>query len=527
MVPPISSRIRISWAPTLLRTTVFACQGKIVNISIWINFTIQARNLAKPIVRDRAWFYGSVQFLRDASTNPGVPPDIATEVKNDRYDIKGSGLIGQKNEVRGFYQYEKWASPDGASPYIAPSAVYEESGTNDAWGAGITSTLSDNALLEINYAGWKTHDLQMSPTGDLSPYFAEYSPPGGGPPVYSGGNYYPFDYFTDRNQVNAKMTYYAENFLKSQHEFRFGVQWSRGGIDTPGTAYGADGYYLAHYAYTYDGQVYNYWYQYQMLPFQYGAITKDLGLFLDDTITVNDRLTLNLGLRFDHNTGDIPDFDILEVGTPSFTPVGNFVNTGVSVPGHHVMTWNKVSPRIGFVWQPRADGRSVVQGSFGVYYDHNVAGNWDFPSQTTPPFRIFTSTTSIDGPYELTFEQPWTGAGVDPDINPPRTLQYSLGYEQQFGETMSAGVTYVYKDTKDLIGWEIIGGDWEQVPFTDPVTGTQYTLLSNVGAPPTLRKGTHPSRREFQGFPELQIRTFKSTTRCSSLSQRIFQTSGG
>ena len=66
---------------------------------------------------------------------------------------------------------------------------------------------------------------------------------------------------------------------------------------------------------------------------------------------------------------------------------------------------------------------------------------------------------------------------MDPDINPPRTLQYSLGYEQQFGETMSAGVTYVYKDTKDLIGWEIIGGDSEQVPFTDPVTGTQYTLL--------------------------------------------------
>jgi hypothetical protein len=280
--------------------------------------------------------------------------------------------------------------------------------------------------------------------------------------------------------------------LKSQHEFRFGVQWARGDVFTDGTAYGADGYYLAHYAYEYDGQVYNYWYQYQMLPFQYGSLTHDLGLFLDDTITVNDRLTLNLGVRFDHNTGDFPDFDILEVGTPSFTPVGNFINTGVSVPGKHIMTWNKVSPRIGFVWQPRADGRSVVQGSFGVYYDHNVSGNWDFPSQTTPPFRIFTSTTSVDGPYELTFEQPWTGAGVDPDINPPRTLQYSLGYEQQFKESLSAGVTYVYKDTKDLIGWEIIGGDWAQVPFTDPVTGTQYTLLSNVGAPPTLQKGNSP-----------------------------------
>ena len=309
VVPPISIQNKDLVGTNVTENNSVCLPGQDCEHFNLDKFYDTSAQLGGPIVRDRAWFYGSVQFLRDASTNPGVPPDIATEVKNDRYDIKGSGLIGQKNEVRGFYQYEKWASPDGASPYIAPSAVYEESGTNDAWGAGITSTLSDNALLEINYAGWKTHDLQMSPTGDLSPYFAEYSPPGGGPPVYSGGNYYPFDYFTDRNQVNGKMTYYAENFLKSQHEFRFGVQWSRGGIDTPGTAYGADGYYLAHYAYTYEGQVYNYWYQYQMLPFQYGAITKDLGLFLDDTITVNDRLTLNLGLRFDHNTGDIPDFE--------------------------------------------------------------------------------------------------------------------------------------------------------------------------------------------------------------------------
>lgn len=447
-------------------------------------------SIGGPIVKDQAWFYGSAQFLRDASTDPGVPPDIATEVVSDRFNVKGSGLIGQNNAYTGFYQYENGESPDSASPYVAPSAVYQENSKSHGWGGGITSTLSENTLLEINYAGWDTHDLQMSPTGDLSPRFTEFSPPGGGPPVYTGGNYFPFDYKTGRDQLNGKMTHYAENFLKTQHEFRFGVQWSRGVADTPGSAYGADGYYLTHYNYA--GT--DYWYQYQLLPFQYGAITKDLGIFLDDTITLSDRLTLNVGVRFDHNTGDIQDFNILEVGTPSFTPVGNFVDTGVTVPGHHVMTWNKVSPRLGFVWQARENGRSVLQGSFGVYYDHNVSGNWDFPSPTTPPSRLFLSTTSIDGPYELIDEQTFLG-GVDPDIEPPRTLQYSIGYEHQFNDTISAGITYVYKDTKNLIGWQIIGGEWEQVPFTDPVTGTSYTLLSLVGASPTVRKGNEP-------FPE-------------------------
>ena len=231
-------------------------------------------------------------------------------------------------------------------------------------------------------------DLQTSPTGSFDPYFINYLPEDGGPPRYSGGSYYPFDYRTGRDQVNGKVTHYAENFLKSQHEFRFG---DRGEALTDASAAGANGFY------EYNGYGYNYGtYQYQynlyrsyQLPFQYGAITKDLGLFLDDTIHVGDRLTLNVGVRFDHNTGNMPEFQRLAVGTPSFTSVGNFVETGETVPGFDVMTWNKVSPRLGFVWQTRADGRSVIQGSFGVYYDHNVSGNWDWPSPSVTPFEIF------------------------------------------------------------------------------------------------------------------------------------------
>ena len=178
------------------------------------------------------------------------------------------------------------------------------------------------------------------------------------------------------DQVNAKATYYAENFLKSQHEFRFGTQWSRGNADTL-TSTGANGFYTYNY---YGGEYYDYQFRYYQQPFHYGAITQELGFFVDDTVTVNDRLTLNLGLRFDHNTGDLPDYPELAVGTPSISEAGNWVETGRTIPGVNYMTWNTVSPRLGFVWQAKPDGKAVLQGSFGVYYDHNVSGNWDFPS---------------------------------------------------------------------------------------------------------------------------------------------------
>ena len=79
-----------------------------------------------------------------------------------------------------------------------------------------------------------------------------------------------------------------------------------------------------------------------------------------------------------------------------------------------------------------------------------------------------------------------------PNLKAPRTLQYSLGFEQGFGGNYSFGVTGLYKDTKDLIGWEIMDdGVYEEVPFTDPFTGNEYTLYDPIVFP-TVRKGNTP-----------------------------------
>lgn len=434
--------------------------------------------LGGPVKRDRIWFFGSVQNLRDNATQPGNDPANAFPAIQDAYDGKLSGLIGQKNEWTGFYHYEK-SDGGGADPYSAPTALYDERAKNHSWGGGITSTISSNFLFEAHYAGWNTKDLQNGVQPNILDPFVDYTPPGGGPYVYTGGVLYPFDYVTSRHQVNAKATYYAEHFMKSQHEFRFGVQWSRGLADTL-TAAGANGFYT----YNYGG------YQYRVYqePYRYGAITHDLGTFLDDTVTVNSRLTLNLGVRYDHNTGDIPSYANLAVGTPSITEVGNFINPPGSTPGVHMMTWNKISPRLGFVLQTQKDGKSVLQGSFGVYYDHNVSGNWDFPSPSVTNYQLFAFDPVLGHKVGDPITDQAFGNAIDPNIEPPRTLQYALGYEQQLSDTMSVGGQYIYKDTTNLIGFEINGGLWAQHPFTDPFTGTQYTLLDLVENP-TLVKG--------------------------------------
>ena len=234
--------------------------------------------------KDRLWFFVGLQSLRDNITQPGNNPTEAKPFPSiqDGYDGKLSGLLGEKNEWTGFYHYEKYDG-GGSDPYTEPTALYDERGHNNSWGGGVTSTLSDKLLVEAHYAGWNTHDLQNSVSPNrLDPFYD--TTPGGvfGTYIYTGGVLYPFDYVTSRHQANAKASYYADKFLKSQHDFRFGVQWSRGLADTL-TAAGANGFYTYNY--------YGYQYRVYQEPYRYGAITHDMGVFMDDTVTVNSRLT--------------------------------------------------------------------------------------------------------------------------------------------------------------------------------------------------------------------------------------------
>jgi hypothetical protein len=453
------------------------------------NFSSQ---LGGPILKDRLSFFGGFASLRDARTNPGEDPDFVATQTNEKYDVKLNGTFGAKHEVNGFFHYESWRSP-WQMPAYELSALPDEHGSNPSWGAAWTSRVSENFLLDLSYAGWQSDSKRESRTGSLEdPVLTK--PSGSVITYYSGGVQDPSDHLIWKNQIRGKATYYAENFLNSQHEFRFGIQYSYGSL-LENYGIGPNGIFT----YDVNGNSYR---SYQD-PFQKGGINNDLGFFVDDTITVNQKLTLNLGVRFDHNAGHMQEFEILAIGQPSVSSVGNFAKTGQTTSQVDVINWNLVSPRLGFVYQLREDNRSILQGSFGVYYDHDVSGNWDDPAPgvTTLSRSLFNSNVGL---AYIPVGDPITkeDLSINPDLKAPRTLQYSMGYEQQVGQSMAFGAQYVYKTTKDLIGWEILGGDYKPKLFFDPITGKQYTLL-NIIDNPLLRKGNDPGN--FPGSENLNF----------------------
>ncbi len=453
--------------------------------------------LGGPIFKDKLWFYGSFQYAQSASKEPGVPENFVQPTDEGyNFDIRITSRLNESNELTGFFHHADGDGFDPASPFYSQSAIPKQKDKNPGWGVNLTSTLSTNTLLEAKYAGWWAYEDYLSTTGSLEEPFYDYTPPGGGGQTYAGGvgSYQgnTWTYETWRNQFNAKVTHYTDDFMGAQHDFRFGVQFSRGVAFTPGSAIGPNGSYAYHYA--------PYFYRVTQDPYQYGGIAQDLGLFLDDSITISDRLTINAGVRFDHNKGWIPDYERLTIGTNTdFSPAGFFQPTGETVPGLDINNWNLVSPRIGFAFQPDKAGRSVIRGSFGVYYDHNVIGNWDAPAPDITTKRYYSSLDR-NGPYELFNEIAAVNTAFDPDLAAPRALQYAAGFERQIGASIAVGAEYIYKHTKDLIGWEILGGQWENFPFIDPFTGQQVNLLSQVEIP-LRRKGNDPG--DFPGSENL------------------------
>jgi hypothetical protein len=450
-----------------------------------------------PIAKDRMWFYGSFQYTEEASKEPGVAESVVQPTNEGyNFDIRVTTRLNESNELTGFFHHSDGDSFSAANPFYAQSALATFKDKNPGWGVNWTSTLSTNTLFEAKYAGWWAYEDLRSQTGSLEEPFYDFTPPGGGGTTYTGGvgSYQgnTWTYETWRNQFNAKVTHYTDDFLGAQHDFRFGVQFSRGVAFTPGTSIGPTGSYMYHYA--------PYYYRVTQDPYQYGGISQDLGFFIDDSITISDRLTINAGVRYDHNKGWIPDYERLTIGdNTDFSPVGFFQPTGVTVPGRDINNWNYISPRIGFAFQPDKAGRSVIRGSFGVYYDHNVIGNWDAPAPDTPT-KFYYYGTSRNGPFELFNEVGTANLEFDPDLAAPRALQYAVGYERQIGSMVSVGAEYIHKYTNNLIGWEILGGTWETFPFVDPFTGQTFNLLSQVEIP-LRRKGNDPG--DFPGSEDM------------------------
>jgi hypothetical protein len=212
-------------------------------------------------------------------------------------------------------------------------------------------------------------------------------------------------------------------------------------------------------------------------------------VYAADTWKLNPKLTLTYGLRWEpwfpmaHRDGTVLHFDLDQarkgVKSARFdnTPPGLFFIGDPGFPGgtagmnNHLLNF---SPRVGFAWDVKGDGRTSVRASVGTFYDYpstyylrglangspwlprylrsnvNLADPW----ANEPGGDPFPAPHGKDVPKNVAWPPNAYIVWLDPNSKNMRVGQYSLSVQKQVGDFL-VSASYVGTTTRHMWGIQL------------------------------------------------------------------------
>ncbi len=205
---------------------------------------------------------------------------------------------------------------------------------------------------------------------------------------------------------------------------------------------------------------------------------KQYAFFLQDDWAVNDKLTLNVGLRYDLITGfqfdqsKNPNYVTIQAAGKAglLTGIKGLENAGLD-PKDDTNNWQ---PRLGFAYDIRGNGKDVVRGGWGIYMDMAYTNSNAMFAAIDATGRGFGAVLSVDNQQGIrnpdgSFYQvgqpltniasqnqanpnalPLNGQWVDPRLQMPYTRQTSLGWSHELVANTVVTADFVRADGRDL-----------------------------------------------------------------------------
>jgi Carboxypeptidase regulatory-like domain len=203
--------------------------------------------------------------------------------------------------------------------------------------------------------------------------------------------------------------------------------------------------------------------------------------YAQDSWKVRPGLTLDFGLRYSlfppvtdknnlldsfvpglYSAANAPRFSdatgsVLVAGTGN--PLNGIIVAGQNSPyGRKISSTDKnnFGPRLGFSFDPKKDGKMIVRGGYGIYYDEPLIGIFEQNSFTNPPYvsTVTLLNPSLSNPASgtspTTRAVPALIASSDP-FTTPRTMQWNVGVQRQLYARGAIDVSYVGSHGDHLI----------------------------------------------------------------------------
>ncbi len=184
-----------------------------------------------------------------------------------------------------------------------------------------------------------------------------------------------------------------------------------------------------------------------------------------DDYHVSRNLTLNLGLRYEYNSTPIETnnrLSIANLSSESATceprPACQYIVAGT--PGYprglYSLGKKNFAPRIGFAWTALPNGRLVVRGGYGVFYDIGVLNINVLLGENPPFYQLLYSENDGASSIQNIIESPINAIisfRTSPNFKTASLQQWSFGAQSQLTSSLTAQVGYVGSEGTHLVGF--------------------------------------------------------------------------
>ncbi|MBW4027412.1 TonB-dependent receptor [Acidipila rosea] len=432
-----------------------------------------ATNLGGPILKDKWWIFGSWRLydLKESVlsvTNPdGTPttdPNHQSNVtlRSDYQLTKNNHLdfVWWYNEQNRFFRRDTsyaFVSADAAWRQIEPAYILQ-----GEWTSTVKNMLFDTRFGYLHQV-FPLENQPGTPLNALNRQDVTLSTESGAPP-YS---------FVNPASVIAfaeGVSYYNGHLWGSSHTFKFGVDSS---VNRNGYNYTVDQGINALYNNTKPIEVIAY-----NTPVNVRSIYHETAAYAQDSVTIKRKLTLNLGVRYDHFNTFYPAQTSPAATFPALFPQRTFAKSP------DIATWNTFRPRLGMAYDLTGKGRSVIRAYYGQFDIIEGAGlaeqinpnglstqvyNWNDLNGDGVPQQ-----NEWDSPANLVSASGGVVTKVDPNLKRPYTSEFNVGYEQQVLSSVMVGVNYYYRNIKN---------QFAERNLANPATDYTATKVDNLGNP--------------------------------------------
>ena len=215
----------------------------------------------------------------------------------------------------------------------------------------------------------------------------------------------------------------------------------------------------------------------------FNAYVNAIGAFVQDSISLGSNVKVDLGLRYDYLPSPTEKDNKLVTFDPSTLSLLRINGAG----GFTQVTRNgsDFQPRVGLIWNPSGDGKTVVRGAYAVMVNQSntgyFAGETGNPPIVTPLSAQANGTATSNIRLDNAIVSAGAAAGAaptftDPNFAPSRKQSWNVNVEREIG---SMGV---------MVGYFGSHGDRQRIP----INLNQFVVPGGTARPFPALSATSP-----------------------------------